>query len=74
VVQKECDTVQTSVLFEIRFEETRCLHVYTHGREDNGEIILVPIMDILRWALYKAGLTADLGGDLWRVDDANCET
>ncbi len=34
-VEEERYTVQTAVLLEVLFEETRSLHVYTHSSEHN---------------------------------------
>ena len=63
-VQEQRYTVQTTVLFEVLFEESCCLHVDTHGSKDDREVVLVPVMDVLGWPFNQAGLPHDLGSNL----------
>jgi hypothetical protein len=55
-----------STLLEILLEEPGSLHVDTHSGEDDGEVVLVAVVDTLvgSWALDQTGLTTDLGGNL----------
>jgi hypothetical protein len=65
-IQEERDSVQRSVLFEIRFEESRRFHVDTHSREYYREVVLVTVQRVFGWTLDETGLSADLRGDLCR--------
>ena len=59
-VKEECDTLHTAVLFKVSCEEATGLHVHTHSSKDNGEVVFMSIMNILRWPLHQAGLATDL--------------
>lgn len=65
-VEEESDTLQTAVLLEIAGEETGGFQVDTHGTENNGEVLLVAVMNTLvgdTLLLNQTGLSANLGGD-----------
>ncbi|KAI6769729.1 hypothetical protein HG530_004358 [Fusarium avenaceum] len=65
-VKEEGGTLQTAVLLEIAGEETSGFQVNTHSTEDNGEVLLVAIVDTLigdTLLLDKTSLSANLGGD-----------
>jgi hypothetical protein len=68
-VEEESDTVKRSILLEVLLEEASGLHVDTHSGEDDGEVVLVTVVNTLcaSWTLDEAGLTTDLGGDLRSV-------
>src|ERR1700761_7987296 len=63
-VQKECDTVQTPVLFKVLLEEARGFHVHTHSSEHDREVVLVAVENVLGGPFHKAGLSDNLGGNL----------
>ncbi|KAH3674917.1 hypothetical protein WICPIJ_009426 [Wickerhamomyces pijperi] len=67
-VQEQRGSLQGPILFEITLEETGSLQVDTHGSEDNGEVLLVAIMDVLGWS-NQPGLSTDLGGNfvVWQT-------
>ena len=44
-VEEETDVFHGSVLFEILLEEPGSLHVDSHGRKDDGEVVLVIVQD-----------------------------
>lgn len=46
-IEEESDTFHTAVLLEIPGEETGRFHIHTHSRENDREILLMPIMDVL---------------------------
>lgn len=60
-VQEQRDTLHTAIFLEIAGKESSSLLVDTHGRENDGEVVLVAVVDIL---LNQASLTADLRGNL----------
>jgi hypothetical protein len=60
VIKEERDTIQRSILLKVLLEETRSLHVHTHRRKDNGEVVLVSIVHVLRGSLDQARLSYDL--------------
>lgn len=65
-VEEEGDTLQAAVLLEITGEETGSFQVDTHGTEDDGEVLLVAIVDTLvgnALLLDQASLSTNLGGD-----------
>lgn len=55
-----------TALFKVLLEESGSLHVDTHGSEDDGEVVLVAIVNTLgrSWSLDQTGLSTNLGGDL----------
>mmetsp|Transcript_17879 Transcript_17879/g.43010 ORF Transcript_17879/g.43010 Transcript_17879/m.43010 type:complete len:228 (-) Transcript_17879:463-1146(-) len=61
-VEEQRRTLHGPALLEITAEETRSLHIYSHGSEDDGEILLVRIRRILKFD--ERGLTGDLGSHL----------
>ena len=63
-VEEERYTVETAVLLEVLLEESCGLHVDTHGREHDGEVIFMSVMNILCWALDQTCLSDDLGSNL----------
>ena len=65
-VKEETHILHRTILLEVLFEETSCLHVYTHGSEYNGEIVVMIVHDALTRQLYQAGLPADLSSNLDR--------
>jgi len=65
-VKEESGALQTAVLLEVAGEETSGLQVNTHGGEDDGEVLLVVIMNTLARdtvTLNQTGLPTNLGGD-----------
>jgi len=63
-VKEERYTVERAVLLEVGLEEACGLHVHTHRREHNREVLFVAIVHVLRWTLDETGLSADLRGNL----------
>jgi hypothetical protein len=65
-VQEERNSIQRTVLLEVLLEEPGSLHVDTHGGKDDGEVVLVSVVDTLcrSRSLDEAGLSTDLGGNL----------
>lgn len=62
-VQEEAHVLHGAVLLEVLLEEPGRLHVDTHGREHDGEVVLVVVHDGLAGDLDETGLSTDLGGD-----------
>lgn len=63
-VQEQRDTLHATILLEIPCEEATCLQVDTHGTEDDGEVIVVVIVNALCGLSDQAGLSANLGSNL----------
>jgi hypothetical protein len=63
-VQEQGDTLHAAVLLEILGEEAARLQVDTHGTEDDGEVVVVVIVNALCWLSDQASLSANLRGDL----------
>ena len=63
-VEEERYTVERAVLLKVRLEKSRGLHVHTHRREHDREVLFVAVVYVLRWTLDETGLSADLGGNL----------
>ena len=59
-VQEQCDSFHTPILLEVSCEKSTCFHIDTHSRENNGEVLLMTIMDILRRLIDQPGLTTYL--------------
>lgn len=64
-VEEKSDSVQRSILFEVRLEEPGCFHVYTHSRKDYREVVFVTIEYTFSRTLDETGLTTDLSRNLW---------
>lgn len=65
-VEEKSDTLQGTVLLEIAGEESGSLQVDTHGTENDGEVLLVAVVDTLvgdTLLLDETSLSANLGGD-----------
>ena len=62
-VQEQSDSLHTAVLLEVASEESAGFQVDTHGTEDDGEVVLVVIVNTLG-GLDQTGLSTDLGGNL----------
>ena len=65
-VKEESNTLQTAVLLEVAGEETSGFQVDTHGTENNGEVLLVAVMNTLvgdALLLDETSLSANLGGN-----------
>jgi hypothetical protein len=58
------DTLHGSVLLEILGEETGSLQVHTHGTENNGEVVIVHIVNTLALLLDETSLATDLCSNL----------
>ena len=63
-IQEEGDPLHATILLEISREEAACLHVDAHRGKDDGEILLVPVMDVFRRLVDETRLATDLGSDL----------
>lgn len=73
-VEEEGDTVERSILLEVLTEEAGRLHVDSHGGKDDGEVVLVAVVNALgrrrfgvalgRLLVHESGLTTDLRGNL----------
>lgn len=61
-VQEERDSLHASVLLKVAGEESAGFQVDTHGTEDDGEVVLVVIVNTLG-RLNQTGLSTDLGGN-----------
>jgi hypothetical protein len=61
VVHEKDHSIHGAVDLEVSLEESGSLKVDSHGSENDGEVLLVVVVDIL--TLYKRGLSADLGSD-----------
>lgn len=61
-VQEQCDTLHAAILFEVPGEKSAGLQVDAHGAEHNGEVVIMPVMHILRRS-HETGLSANLGCD-----------
>jgi hypothetical protein len=83
-VEEQSHTIQRTVLFKVLLEISSGLHVDTHGGEDDGEVVLVTVVDSLGRSrtVDEPGLTTDLSGDLddgvssanstsWQADERN---
>ena len=62
-VQEQSNSLHTAVLLEIASEESAGFQVDTHGTEDDGEVVLVVIVNTLG-GLDQTGLSTNLGSDL----------
>ena len=62
VVHEEHSSVHGSVHLEVSLEETSCLHVDSHCREDNSEVFFGVIKHILM--LDQSGLSTNLGSNI----------
>lgn len=65
-VKEESGALQTAVLLKVAGEETSGFQVNTHGSENNGEVLLVVIMNALARdavTLNQTGLSTNLGSD-----------
>ena len=77
-VEEESHTVETAILLKVLSEETRRLHVDSHGSEDDREIVFMSVVDALggcrlgvafgRLLVDKSGLTTNLGSELVGVE------
>ena len=65
-VDEEGTVADTSALLEVLLEESSSLHVNTHSSEDDGEVVLVTVVNALASSrsLDKTGLSTDLSSNL----------
>lgn len=63
-VKEESDTLHAAILLEIAREEATRLHVNTHGREHDREVLLMAIVDTLCRLLDQTSLSTDLSSNL----------
>jgi len=61
-VQEQSNSLHTAILLEVTSEESAGFQVDTHGTEDDGEVVLVVIVNTLG-RLNQTGLSTDLGGN-----------
>lgn len=56
----------SSTLLKVLLEEPGGFHVNTHSGKDNGEIVLVSIVDTLgsSWSADQTGLSTNLGSNV----------
>ena len=68
-IQEERNPLHASVLLKVAREESTRLHVDTHGRENDGEVVLVSVMNTFCGFAYQACLSTYLCGDLvmWKT-------
>jgi hypothetical protein len=62
-VQEQSDSLHTAVLLKVASEKSGGFQVDTHGTEDDGEVLLVVIVDTLG-RLDQTGLSTNLSGNL----------
>ena len=63
-IEEKSDPFHTAVFFEIAGEESTRLHVDTHGSEDDGEVLLMTIMNILCRLVHQTSLSTNLSSNL----------
>jgi hypothetical protein len=61
-VQEQGNSLHTAVLLEVTSEESAGLQVDTHGTEDDGEVVLVVVVNALG-GLDQTGLSTNLGSN-----------
>jgi hypothetical protein len=66
-IEEKSDSVQRSILFEVRLEEPGRFHVDTHSCKDYRKVVFMTIEYTLSRTLDETGLTTDLGCNLWTV-------
>jgi hypothetical protein len=62
-VQEKCCTLHRTVFFKVLGEESASFQVDTHGTKDNGEVVVVLVVDALVALLYQTSLSTNLSGD-----------
>ncbi|EZA62788.1 hypothetical protein X777_07604 [Ooceraea biroi] len=65
-IQEEAHVLHGAVLLEVLLEETSGLHVDTHRRKHDGEVVLVRVENRFSGHFHETCLTTDLRGDLWK--------
>jgi hypothetical protein len=65
-VDKESTVTDTATLFKVLLKESGCFHVDTHGGENDGEIVLVSVMNTFSstGSANQTSLSTDLSSNL----------
>lgn len=70
-IQEQSNLLQRTVLLKITGEKTTSFQVDTHGREYDGEVVVVSIVYafVVSWTFNETSLTTDLRGDfvVWKT-------
>lgn len=62
-VQEQSDSLHTAILLKVASEESAGFQVDTHGTKDDGEVVVVVVVNALG-GLDQTGLSTDLSGNL----------
>src|SRR3569833_1913383 len=66
-VEEECNFLQTAVFLKVASKEPSRFQVHSHGGEDNGEVLLVTVMNTFvrdTLSLHQTSLATNLGCNL----------